>query len=371
MQARVNPSSGSCGAYRRAFTLMEALLAIAITAILMSAMGGVVVTLARATEQGNDVNSRASRSAGALAEIADDVRVSTGINELDSRSISLQVPDRDGDGLEETIRYTWNGTVGKPLERTYNLRPGYTVLPDIRSFSISMPQRSQPTLATSGTMTIFDGTTAPSGATGGSREVGAPGAIAQYIEPVLPDHAVEWTPQSLRVRLSRSGFANGVLLVQILAAGQGGKPMPFVIAQATVSEGSLGIVPTWTTINFASAKTVPAGIPVIVTFTSVNALLVMDPTIPGLTVGAGGGLLGSIGDLLGGVGNVVGGTLNAVLGSLVVSSTDVAYIMTATDPTLSLPSRTFRATDGLNWDPLHTNEQLYLELRGNVTTSTY
>jgi hypothetical protein len=51
--------------------------------------------------------------------------------------ISLVVPDRTGDGAADTVRYSWSGTVGAPLQRQINGGTAETLLETVQAFGLT------------------------------------------------------------------------------------------------------------------------------------------------------------------------------------------------------------------------------------------
>jgi prepilin-type N-terminal cleavage/methylation domain-containing protein len=349
--------AGPTAAGARAFTLVESLLAIAIMAILLGAMSGVIVTVSRATERGDDRNARASAAASVLSEIADDLASSNFIPSSAAPDLVIQVPDRTGDGVEETISYSWSGKPGDPLFRSANSGAAVKVLDDVRSLVMSPAKRNQPSYLITGAKSLLDATTAPAGSTASQWVVGSSGAYGQYLRPDLPDRTVDWAPTSIRIRAQRSGLADGAVLVQVFIAGPGGLPTTQVIARAGIQETSLSTSASWVTIPLASSVNLSPTTGVVVTFTSVASLSLLTASAgPVLPIGAGGGL---------------GGIVGSITGTLGLSATDAMSISAASDPTGGSPLRMIKSSDGATWDPTYARANMLCELNGTYRTVSY
>ena len=51
-------------------------------------------------------------------------------------AVTFTVPDRDNNGLSETIRYSWSGTPGDSIMRAYNGGVEVAVAEDVKYFSL-------------------------------------------------------------------------------------------------------------------------------------------------------------------------------------------------------------------------------------------
>ncbi|MEE9294761.1 MAG: hypothetical protein V3W34_07355 [Phycisphaerae bacterium] len=122
---------------RRGLGLVEVVLAIAITAILLASTTGVLgfFTLHGARLQLNE----SSRSQGALAmhQMRNELALATSVSALSDRAITFIVPDVDGDTLDDTIEYTWTGSIGDTLTRKLNGVPSSRMLMGVQSFALA------------------------------------------------------------------------------------------------------------------------------------------------------------------------------------------------------------------------------------------
>jgi len=105
---------------RCAFTLVEAVAAMAIMVVLLGGMSSAVFIASRAIDDGTDPATITGDATQVVATITDDLTFALSFRELTSTAVTFTVPDRDGDSLPELIRYAWSGTAGDPLTRAYN-----------------------------------------------------------------------------------------------------------------------------------------------------------------------------------------------------------------------------------------------------------
>jgi hypothetical protein len=121
------------------FSLLEAVLSIAIIAVIMGGMSSVMLLASRS------LNSRigdVSVSAEVVDEIVGDLNLAESITEQTATAVTVVVPDRDGDSQPETIRYSWSGTPGDPLMRQVNASAAVAVAENVQQFRLDYVTRT-------------------------------------------------------------------------------------------------------------------------------------------------------------------------------------------------------------------------------------
>ena len=127
-QSRSIISADSRGGFSRpGFSLAELLVSLVIIAILMTAMGSVMVLTGHAVGL-SAAHAGEARVDDVVATIAAEQRLASRILERTSRSITFLV-DRDHDGVSETVSYSWSGVPGDPLIRSSNGGPAVILIP--------------------------------------------------------------------------------------------------------------------------------------------------------------------------------------------------------------------------------------------------
>lgn len=102
----------------KGFTLFELIISIALMAIIAGAVWGVFAAGVRPFYGQRTRAIETSEAGRALQMLADEIREATSITAAQQTSITFTV-DSDGDGNNETVLYSWSGTAGDPLNRTY------------------------------------------------------------------------------------------------------------------------------------------------------------------------------------------------------------------------------------------------------------
>jgi len=121
----------------RGLTLVELLVSIAVTAILMLAIGSAMLI---ATHAFPDVGSAASATivASEVAEqLTTELQYAVSIISRSEKMVEFTVADRDTDEVPEVIRYQWSGIAGAPLTRQYNGGSVVEVLDSVQEFNLS------------------------------------------------------------------------------------------------------------------------------------------------------------------------------------------------------------------------------------------
>ena len=73
-----------------------------------------------AIPDGTEKSSVVIVSSRGLDQLVEELRYALSISERTATSLEFTVADRNGDNLQEVIRYVWNGSAGDPLTRRYN-----------------------------------------------------------------------------------------------------------------------------------------------------------------------------------------------------------------------------------------------------------
>ncbi|NOZ41159.1 MAG: hypothetical protein GXP24_13170 [Planctomycetes bacterium] len=123
------------------FTLLELAIASASATVLMVGLSSSLYIAAQSLDvgAGSLVESRTANSA--LATINRDLQSALTLSELTATSVTMSVPDRNGDNVPETIRYAWAGTAGDPLTQVYNGGTATTLAANVQSFSLAWMKR--------------------------------------------------------------------------------------------------------------------------------------------------------------------------------------------------------------------------------------
>lgn len=105
---------------RAGFTLMEMIVASASASVLIAGLASSIFVASRAFDDSDGTITRNLDASFVADEILTDLQLATSYTERSVNAVEIKVPDRDGDGNHETIRYAWSGTTGDPLTKSLN-----------------------------------------------------------------------------------------------------------------------------------------------------------------------------------------------------------------------------------------------------------
>jgi hypothetical protein len=222
----------------RAFTLVEMTLSIAMASLVFAGLTSAMLVAARGAGTGalNAVDAQR-----ALEIISADIAAATACSGISATSLTLVVPDRTGDGVAETIGYSWSGVAGAPVLRTVN-GASANLISGAKAFSLSadtLIQTLPTTYDTSNEILLASYTTPP--LLGGVISITTSGWVGEYIQPSFPSNAVTWSVTRARVKVRAGGSSSDSARIE-LCNTSGGFPttvIDYSIIKETDLPGSL------------------------------------------------------------------------------------------------------------------------------------
>lgn len=232
------------------FTLVELVVSLALMSIVLTALGSVVAFALKSAP-----------SARLLAEtqwqitldtITNDLRDAVKITTAGSRAVEIEVPDRDSDGANETIRYEWSGFANTPILRTYKGNGGYTICGGVTSFSLSYLTSTRPRIAATAASEGAEQLLAAYATVGaGAALVRTNSFPAQVFTPTLPANATSWRFTKLRFVARNGSGLLGTIGVQLRPVDSStGMPNATVLDEQGILQTLLTSSNTWYTLNY-------------------------------------------------------------------------------------------------------------------------
>jgi len=243
---------------RRAYSLIELTVSLAIVSILVTAIGSLIILASKAIPRDDGVFAAALGGVGFVEELIDDAAFALAFNEVSKTAVEFTLPDRTGDAAEETVRYAWSGTPGHPLTRSLNGSSPIIVLPDVRSLEFTATLRSGSVFLGSEQSSSVRQLQAYDAALPLSQQVTNSNWFAFYVPAPIDAGATGWRITRVRLKLLRSGLGGGTGEVQLRKPKANGTPGSTVYASATFNEDDFGLTATWRTFNLDSGV-VPVG----------------------------------------------------------------------------------------------------------------
>jgi hypothetical protein len=264
-------------------------VATAVAGVLVLGMSSAVMFSLQAGEAAEGSRDTGTDTANVLDQLTRDLGDALAFSERSSASAEFTVPDRDGDGKPEMLRYAWTGVAGDPLTFEYNGSSAVKLAQDVHHFDLnyllrtvgpgngacclpdgSCMEDSQANCeAVAGALYHGDGTScdvvqcpeesaellliAHNDESGGqikARDISAARYSAQYFRPTLPTNVVHWKITRVSLKLARSGASDGVVEVQIRPADAAQKPTPEVLQGVLLTEDVLDPSFRWEEFDF-------------------------------------------------------------------------------------------------------------------------
>jgi len=224
---------------RRAFTLTELAVGLAIVSIVIVGLGSAIVVASKAIPGAASPAQRALQAADCVDDIAAELTYATTINAAEANAIEFVVVDRTGDATPETIRYEWSGNAGDPLTRQVNGGAVQTILEDVHAFDLTYhgPSTTEEQSGEGESAEQLLAHYAP--LSWSSVTVTATDWPGQYFEPDLPANATGWRVTQVELWASSNWPPDGDVAVQVRSADILDQPTDTVLAQASLSAGSV------------------------------------------------------------------------------------------------------------------------------------
>lgn len=127
---------------RRGFTLAELAVSVVSTSVLIAGIASSIYVASQAATPSNAANVAVTTSL-AVAEIAADLATASSFKVRTNSSVAITVADRDANGADESIRYSWDGQPSGQLMRYYN-GVATSAATNVYNFSLAYSTQSCP-----------------------------------------------------------------------------------------------------------------------------------------------------------------------------------------------------------------------------------
>lgn len=124
------------------YTLIELLVASASASVLMVGLSSALFVSGRAMDLDEGAAVVRNEADLAVSRMMDDLKEARRFFEVEPTSLEFTVPDRNSDGFDETLRYSWSGVAGDPLLRQIDGGNAVALVSDVRSLDFSTLTRS-------------------------------------------------------------------------------------------------------------------------------------------------------------------------------------------------------------------------------------
>lgn len=225
------------------FTLLETVMAMAVTSVLLLTMGSALLLASRVLPDVQSPATASTAGAEAVERLVTDLQYAISVTQRSERMMEFTVADRNGDSQPEVIRYEWSGTTGAPLTRKQNGGATVDVLSDVRDFSLSydletISKKTPQGNESAETLLIgYDDASASSDYTIKDTQW-----YSEYVRPTLPGDALSWKVTRVRFTAKQAGAPDGETRVQLQTPTAGGLPTGIVREEKTFQESLLPLL---------------------------------------------------------------------------------------------------------------------------------
>ena len=241
-----------------AFTLLEMVMSMAVLAVILGAVGSAMLISSKIVPRNGDAFDGALRARETARRIADELSMATQIVDATDKAIAFDVPDRDKDGVDERIEFSWSGTPGDPITMTMN---GSTSIleDDARKLELAYLRetRSTESLGTAAESLTDELLASWSGTTNSQVLVRSTLTPSVGVTPRSTGGATHYRVTSVRLWLGQASAVDSTVGVQLKAPTATGAPGTTILASATIAESALPVSPGWVTIPFTGTTATP------------------------------------------------------------------------------------------------------------------
>ena len=200
----------------RGLTLVEMLVSLSVLSIIVVACGSTMRLMTRnLAARDNNPTTQAAAARAAVDQITDDLNLALSIPEMTPSALTITVPDRNGDGQPETIRYAWSGVAGAPLTVQYNGGTPVSLAENVQALNFTSFARTVgppgPVESSEQLLASYDAATTKAFVLTNKNWPG------EYFKPALPANATAWKITRVKLQLVRTG-TTGSFLVQLSTA---------------------------------------------------------------------------------------------------------------------------------------------------------
>lgn len=247
----------------RGFTLVEMVVSLAVISVLLVGMSSAIVLASKALPHATNPARATVDSARALHDLRDELRAATELPVFSETSVTLHLPDRDGDGRPEVVTYAWAGTPGTAraaLTRAANGAAALTVLDNVENFALSYVCGKQDTvfLGPPGNTSAEQLLSSYEAASPGSYRLPGDNWIGAQIAPTFPAGTSNW-------RITRALFSganqggSGSTITFELRGWAGSEPDSTVLESVDMDESTMSGSFEWHEALFTGDVTFTAG----------------------------------------------------------------------------------------------------------------
>ena len=122
---------------RRGYTLIELIVSIGSASVLTAGLASAVIVANGGLSAPESPDGQRLDASDVHRQLLSDLRHAQSFSERTDTAVTFTVPDRDGDGFPDTLRYAWSGPPNNLLEFSMNGGTSVTLAEDVQDFELS------------------------------------------------------------------------------------------------------------------------------------------------------------------------------------------------------------------------------------------
>ena len=258
---------------RSGMTILELVVSIPTATVLIGAMAMCVTVMMRARSQDDMLFDRTYNLSKALNQMASDIELATSHVSSSATHMEFVVPDRNGDGLPEQMRYEWGGTTGvnaNSILWKYNSSPLSILFEDVGQFSLQMNHTVAATAVPNhvrSEVAVLKSLDAYPNGVFREQVINSGSHIGQYFIPDVPGTGNRWDLGAIRI-MAKAADSNtdGVLQIRVMRGDTlTRQPTAPILADIKIEEWRLGSSYQWLDLPVAPIAWQAQGIPLCLT----------------------------------------------------------------------------------------------------------
>ena len=131
-----------CKDNRNGSALIELVTAIAISSVLVLGLHSCLIIALKSIPDSSGTAATTIQANHLIDQMITELETAIYVSERTATVIAFTVPDRNGDGIAERVRYAWTGIPGGPLTRQYNGGTAEIIATQVQLLSLTPSYKS-------------------------------------------------------------------------------------------------------------------------------------------------------------------------------------------------------------------------------------
>jgi hypothetical protein len=222
--------------------MIELVVSMAISSLLMVGLAGSLSIAAKNQSQSDGQFAATFKNASVPQQMVEDLELATSIVSNTATAIEFEVPDRNGDGYPEKVKYSWTGASGSNAQKiqwTYKNQTPVDIATGVSSFNLTYSLGTRILDQLDNKRALLKACDAHSSATNNYATVSSIVRCSQFFLPTLPLGTATWNFGGFRFLARKHAgvtvAASDKLTIEIRSANTDRTPTSIVLASMNVN----------------------------------------------------------------------------------------------------------------------------------------